>query len=60
MHDERLVIVESWRAELCIDDADSIALYLRTWSTLGESAVFGSEAQRLIGDARRALNVSAR
>ncbi|MFI8301467.1 hypothetical protein ACIGCZ_36780 [Streptomyces nigra] len=35
MRDERLVIVESWRAELWIDDADSIALYLRTWWTWG-------------------------
>ncbi|WP_454605426.1 hypothetical protein [Streptomyces tendae] len=60
VHDERLVIVESWHAELWIDDADSIALCLRTWSTLRESAVYGPEAQRLIGDARRALNVSAR
>ncbi|GHC94095.1 helix-turn-helix transcriptional regulator [Streptomyces violaceochromogenes] len=57
VHDERLVMVENWHAELWIDDADSIALYLRTWSTLRESAVYGPDAQRLISSGRRALNV---
>ena len=58
MHDERLVMVEVWHAELWIDDADSIAPYLRTWRTLHESAVFGPDAQNLITHARRALNVA--
>ncbi|MDN3054481.1 helix-turn-helix transcriptional regulator [Streptomyces sp. SRF1] len=57
IHDERLVLVEDWHAELWINDADSIALYLRAWNTLRESAVFGADAQRLINDARRALNI---
>ncbi|EFL35489.1 transcriptional regulator [Streptomyces viridochromogenes DSM 40736] len=57
VHDERLVMVENWHAELWIDDADSIALYLRTWSTLRESAVYGPDAQRLISSARRTLSV---
>ncbi|ASQ94523.1 helix-turn-helix transcriptional regulator [Streptomyces sp. 11-1-2] len=55
IHDERLVLVEDWHAELWINDADSIALYLRAWNTLRESAVFGADAQRLIHEARRAL-----
>jgi transcriptional regulator with XRE-family HTH domain len=58
VHDERLVMVEVWHAELWIDDADSIALYLRTWRILRESAVFGADAQNLISHARRALNVA--
>ncbi|MFI5879427.1 helix-turn-helix domain-containing protein [Streptomyces sp. NPDC051554] len=58
VHDERLAMVEVWHAELWIDDADSIALYLRTWRTLRESAVFGTDAQNLISHARRALNVT--
>jgi transcriptional regulator with XRE-family HTH domain len=58
VHDERLVIVEVWHAELWIDDADSIALYLRTWRTLRESAVFDTDAQNLISHARRALTLS--
>ncbi|QKW07623.1 helix-turn-helix transcriptional regulator [Streptomyces sp. NA04227] len=55
IHDERLVVIETWHAELWVDDADSIALYLRTWHALQESAVFGADAQALIGRARRAL-----
>ncbi|QKV95087.1 helix-turn-helix domain-containing protein [Streptomyces sp. NA02950] len=55
IHDERLVLVEDWHAELWINDADSIALYLRAWNTLRESAVFGADAHRLIHEARRAL-----
>ncbi|MFJ9560987.1 helix-turn-helix domain-containing protein [Streptomyces fuscichromogenes] len=57
VHDERLVMVEVWHAELWIDDADSIALYLRTWRTLRESAVFGTDAQHLISHVRRSLNL---
>ncbi|MFF1339984.1 helix-turn-helix domain-containing protein [Streptomyces sp. NPDC058290] len=55
IYDERLVIVEDWHAELWIDDVGSIATYLRVWNTLRESAVYGADAQRVIGEARRAL-----
>lgn len=55
IHDERLVTVETWHAELWIDDPDSIATYLRTWQTLRESAVYGADAQNLINAAQRAL-----
>lgn len=55
IHDERLVLVEDWHAELWINDADSIALYLRAWNALRESAVYGADAHRLIHEARRAL-----
>lgn len=56
MYDERLVIVEDWHAELWLDDADTIATYTRVWNTLGESAVFGHRAQRVIHEARQALD----
>lgn len=56
IYDERLVIVEDWHAELWIDDADSVATYLRTWRTLSESAVYGADAHNVINAARRALN----
>ncbi|MFP3987102.1 Scr1 family TA system antitoxin-like transcriptional regulator [Streptomyces sp. E11-3] len=56
IHDERLVTVETWHAELWIDDAASIATYLRTWNTLRESAVYGADAQNVINAARRALS----
>ncbi|MFI6244779.1 helix-turn-helix domain-containing protein [Streptomyces sp. NPDC051016] len=56
IYDDRRVVTETWHAELWLDDADTIALYLRTWKTLRESAVFGSDAHNVINDARRALN----
>ncbi|WUP22069.1 Scr1 family TA system antitoxin-like transcriptional regulator [Streptomyces sp. NBC_00271] len=58
IHDERLVMVEVWHAELWIEDADSIALYLHTWRTLRESAVFGAEVHNLISHARRGINIT--
>ncbi|MEU9007986.1 hypothetical protein AB0D15_40470, partial [Streptomyces sp. NPDC048551] len=42
-------------AELWLDDADSVATHLRVWDTLRESAVYGADAQRVIGRARQAL-----
>lgn len=56
VYDQRQVIVETWHAELWIDDRDGVATYLRTWETLRESAVYGPEAHRLIARARSALN----
>lgn len=57
--DEQLVIAEDWHAELWLDDADTVASYLRVWETLRESAVYGADAQNVIGRARRALNPRA-
>ncbi|CAM5592693.1 hypothetical protein SPURM210S_07187 [Streptomyces purpurascens] len=56
VYDERRVVVEDWHAELWLDDADSVATYLRVWSTLRESAVYGADAQNVINRARRNLN----
>ncbi|SEO84118.1 helix-turn-helix domain-containing protein [Actinacidiphila rubida] len=58
VYDERLVIVEDWHAELWLDSADDVALYLRVWETIAESAVYGGQAQRLIARARAALDVA--
>jgi hypothetical protein len=55
--DGRLVITEDWHAELWLDDADTIATYQRVWQGLSESAVFGAEAQHVIAQARRSLDV---
>ncbi|WP_175408901.1 helix-turn-helix transcriptional regulator [Streptomyces sp. TRM64462] len=55
IHDERLVIVEDWHAELWINDQDSVTTYLRVWTMLRESAVYGTAAQRVIHEARRSL-----
>lgn len=53
--DDRLVIAEDWHAELWLDDADSVAAYLRVWNTLRESAVYGADAHHVINAARRGL-----
>ncbi|MXM66098.1 helix-turn-helix domain-containing protein [Streptomyces sp. HUCO-GS316] len=55
IYDDRQVVTETWHAELWLDDADTLALYLRTWKTLQESAVYGADAHNAINRARRAL-----
>ncbi|MDT3398641.1 helix-turn-helix transcriptional regulator [Streptomyces sp. B1866] len=54
--DERLATTEDWHAELWLDDADTVATYMRVWKTLSESAVYGHEAQQIITQARRSLD----
>ncbi|MEG3628785.1 Scr1 family TA system antitoxin-like transcriptional regulator [Streptomyces poriticola] len=54
--DERLVITEDRHAELWLDDAETVASYVRVWETLRESAAYGTEAQNVIARARRALH----
>lgn len=53
IYDDRLVVVEDWHAELWINDADSIAVYQRTWGLLRESAAFGVDAQQIISQVQR-------
>ncbi|MEV7778966.1 helix-turn-helix transcriptional regulator [Kitasatospora sp. NPDC088351] len=55
IHDERLVIVEDWHAELWLDQQDNVALYLRVWETLAGAAVYGADAHKVITRCRRAL-----
>lgn len=55
IYGEQQVVVETWHSELWIDDAISVGTYLRTWRTLRESAVYGADALRVIGAARRDL-----
>ncbi|MER7771606.1 helix-turn-helix transcriptional regulator [Kitasatospora sp. NPDC096140] len=55
IHDERLVIVEDWHAELWLDQPENVSLYLRVWETLAASAVYGAEAHKVITRCRRAL-----
>ncbi|MER7581995.1 helix-turn-helix transcriptional regulator [Kitasatospora sp. NPDC097691] len=55
IHDERLVIVEDWHAELWLDQPENVSLYLRVWETLAASAVYGADAHRVITRCRRAL-----
>ncbi|MFE4720098.1 helix-turn-helix domain-containing protein [Streptomyces sp. NPDC056728] len=56
IYDERQVVTETWHSELWLEDADTIATYMRVWSTLQESAVYGADAQNVINSARQALS----
>ena len=58
IHDDRLVIAETWHAEMWLDSAEDVALYRKIWDTLAESAVYGRQAQQLISRARLALDLS--
>lgn len=55
VYDDHRVVVETWHSELWIDDATSVSTYLSAWKTLRESTVYGVDAQRVIGSARRDL-----
>ncbi|MFI8457601.1 helix-turn-helix domain-containing protein [Kitasatospora sp. NPDC085464] len=55
IHDERLVIVEDWHAELWLDQPENVSLYLRVWEALAASAVYGADAHKVITRCRRAL-----
>jgi transcriptional regulator with XRE-family HTH domain len=55
IHDERLAVVETWHAELWVNDVQGVATYLRTWQTLQESAVYGADAHRIITRAGHAI-----
>ncbi|WP_329488451.1 helix-turn-helix transcriptional regulator [Kitasatospora sp. NBC_01246] len=55
IHDGALVITESWHAEMWLDDPADLALHVRAWEALAESAVYGPSAHRVIARARRSL-----
>ncbi|QMU78584.1 helix-turn-helix transcriptional regulator [Streptacidiphilus sp. PB12-B1b] len=57
IYDDRLVISETWNAEMWLDDAAEVALFTKIWDTLNESAFYGAQAHRLIGRARAALDL---
>lgn len=58
IHDGRLVIAETWHAEMWLDSAEDIALYTKVWEALDEAAVYGRQAHRLIARARAALDAA--
>jgi transcriptional regulator with XRE-family HTH domain len=55
IHDDRLVIAESWHAEMWLDSSEDVALYATVWDALAAGAVTGRAAHRLIARARGAL-----
>ncbi|MFD7593317.1 helix-turn-helix domain-containing protein [Kitasatospora sp. NPDC059812] len=55
IHDGTLVITESWHAEMWLDDPADVALHIRAWNALAESAVYGPAAHRVIARVCRTL-----
>ncbi|GHE83528.1 hypothetical protein GCM10018785_59360 [Streptomyces longispororuber] len=56
--DERLVVADTWNAELWLDSSDDVAFYRRMWNLMYEAAAFDHQAHRLIGRARAALDLT--
>lgn len=56
--DERLVVADTWNAELWLDAADDVTYYRKVWNLMEESAVFDHQAHRLIARARAGLTLS--
>lgn len=59
IYDDRLAIVETWNAELRLDEPADIALYRKVWGKLHDAAVYGPTAHRLIARARSTLALAA-
>ncbi|MFE5996789.1 helix-turn-helix domain-containing protein [Streptomyces sp. NPDC056454] len=55
IHDDRLVIAETWHTEMWLDSADDIALYTKVWDGLADGAVTGRAAHAVIARARAAI-----
>ena len=55
IHDDELVITESWHAEMWLDDPEDVALHIRAWEALARNAAYGAEAHRLITRAKHSL-----
>ncbi|MFD8396682.1 Scr1 family TA system antitoxin-like transcriptional regulator, partial [Streptomyces sp. NPDC059680] len=55
--DDRLVVADTWNAEVWLDSPDDVAYYRNVWNLIHESAVFDHQAHRLIGRARAGLTL---
>lgn len=55
IHDDRLVIAETWHTEMWLDSADDVALYGKVWAGLADGSVTGRAAHGVIARARAAI-----
>ncbi|MDX3522379.1 MULTISPECIES: helix-turn-helix domain-containing protein [Streptomyces] len=55
--DQSVVVADTWNAELWLESADDVAYYVKVWTLMSESAVFGHQAHRLIMRARAQLTL---
>ncbi|MDH6214353.1 helix-turn-helix domain-containing protein [Streptomyces pseudovenezuelae] len=56
--DERLVVADTWNAELSLDSQDDVAVYRNIWELMRESAVYDHQAHGLIARARASHTLS--
>lgn len=55
LYDDHQVVVETWHAEMWLDDADTVRTYQRVWAAMARAAVYGGEAQAVIARVRGGL-----
>ncbi|MCM2391823.1 helix-turn-helix domain-containing protein [Streptomyces albipurpureus] len=55
VHDDSLVITETWHAEMWLDDPEDVALHIRAWAALESNALYGAGAHRVVMRARQSL-----
>ncbi|AXG80361.1 helix-turn-helix domain-containing protein [Streptomyces paludis] len=55
--DKRLVVADTWNAELWLDSPEEVAFYTKLWRLLQGSALYGHQAHRLIVRARAQVAV---
>ncbi|MFG2483074.1 helix-turn-helix domain-containing protein [Streptomyces virginiae] len=56
VHDDSLVITETWHAEMWLDDPEDVALHVRAWTALERNALYDAEAHRALMRAGRSLS----
>ncbi|MET9497688.1 helix-turn-helix transcriptional regulator [Streptomyces sp. NPDC006552] len=55
--DDRLVVADTWNAEVWLDSGKDLAFYRKMWQLIRESAVFNHQAHRLIHRARASIDL---
>ncbi|MGW1363503.1 helix-turn-helix domain-containing protein [Streptomyces chartreusis] len=56
--DQRVVVADTWNAELWLDSPDDVTYYAKLWQLMAEASVEGHQAHRLIMRARASLDLS--
>ncbi|WP_055497319.1 Scr1 family TA system antitoxin-like transcriptional regulator [Streptomyces albus] len=55
---DRLVVADTWNAEMWLDTAEDIDLYEKVWNGLTDVAVYGTDARRLIARSRASIDLA--
>ncbi|SBV01363.1 Helix-turn-helix domain-containing protein [Streptomyces sp. PpalLS-921] len=55
VHDDSLVITETWHAEMWLDGSEDVALHVRAWEALERNALYGAGAHRALMRAKRTV-----